>query len=457
MIRRLIFYLFLLLVFLFAIGSSSFSRNLLLSLGVLREKIPIAGTGSMYPTFPKADSETDSQRAKETVAIPQMRFYPAGVKFFGKALFSYALQTGDIVEFENEKTKSITKEKYGEEAGFVKRVIGASGDKIELRDGFVLRNGEILDEPYTAKPRSTYGGDVIADCQNVTVPPDSVFVLGDNRKASLDSRFSLGLVNLADIHHYIPLEEQRKTGLTGAWRETAKDASLAHTATLDPLEFVRLLNEERKQNNLPALKYNALLSTSSKRRGEVMIKTDDFSFEATRSSLTLERALKEAGYRNIVSAEVFTRGFFEGAELLENFLEFPQIKKFLFSRDYQDIGLSAVIGDLNSCPVQVVVAHFGGYVPPNYKVSDIKSWEDLIKNLEEVRPSWRSLKEAQGIDQEKIGRLLELFDKRIANAGKVVVRMKANQWLTDEEKILADQDKYLSSEMEKIIADLSKR
>ena len=63
----------------------------------------------------------------------------------------------------------------------VKRVIGLPGDVIEIESGYVIRNGQKLPEPYVvSRDRRTIG--------EVTVPEDSYYVLGDNRRRSTDSR-----------------------------------------------------------------------------------------------------------------------------------------------------------------------------------------------------------------------------------------------------------------------------
>lgn len=452
--RRIIFYIAILLIGgLAAFSFTPYLRSLLFSTGVLQEKIMIAGTGSMYPTFPKGQGTTDLVQAQEIVAWPKMRQFPGGISILGKDLFSYHLQHKDIVDFENAKTQEISRQKYGEDAGFVKRIIALPGDTIDLRDGYVILNGQNLTEPYTAKPRSTYGGDFLSDCRSITIPQGKVFVMGDNRKASLDSRFELGLVDISDIKYVLPWDKQEEYKKT--FRDTSGDNSLANTATLDGAEFVRLLNEKRSEKNLKPYKSDPLLSLSGKRRGNVMITTDDFSSEATKSGVTMSKTLAEVGYHNIVFAEVFTRGFYEAGELLDNFLEFPQTKDILFSDKYQDIGLAPVLGSINNCPTQVVVVQMGGYVPPDYKPEDVAGWQKLADNLNMAITSWGQLENASNIDQSKLEKLLGVLRQRKVIADKVYSRMKANQWLTDAEENLVQQDKSLAQEANDIISELT--
>ncbi len=69
-----------------------------------------------------------------------------------------------------------------DEIFWVKRVIGKPGDVIEFKEGKVVRNGEILDESYIKEPM-LYQSD-----EKITVPEKSIFVMGDNRNESRDSR-----------------------------------------------------------------------------------------------------------------------------------------------------------------------------------------------------------------------------------------------------------------------------
>lgn len=74
----------------------------------------------------------------------------------------------------------------------LKRVLAVGGDTVEMRDNQLLVNGQAVDEPYLAP-------DVVTrDFGPVSVPNDHIFIVGDNRNASRDSR-AYGPVVAGDV------------------------------------------------------------------------------------------------------------------------------------------------------------------------------------------------------------------------------------------------------------------
>lgn len=80
-----------------------------------------------------------------------------------------------------------------DEVDYIKRVIGVPGDTIDIKDGYVYINGKKLIETYAKGATDSAGL-----TGSMMIPENKVYVLGDNRKNSRDSR-QMGLIDINKI------------------------------------------------------------------------------------------------------------------------------------------------------------------------------------------------------------------------------------------------------------------
>lgn len=406
-------------------------------IGLVSDPIPMAGD-SMYPTLPKGSSTAD------------MKPYPNGIRISNINLLGHKIDRGDIIIAENEKIRKLTKKLHGEASGIVKRVIALPGDKILIKDGLVFLNGKVLKEPYIAKARSTYGGDFLRDCNEFKISEGKLFLMGDNRKGSGDSRHDTGLIDYKDVQYVLPYKNQIGV-LDKGWHDPKNDDKESARTILDKTKYLELLNKKREEEKLKPLIYQPRLEKSSLLRGEAILKYDDFSYDATRSGYTQARAMNDAGYSNIVWNEGIVQGNYDAEELIEYLFEFPDWKENLLqAKDYQEVGIAEVRGEVNGCPTEVIVQHLAGYVPPNYKKEDIDSWGKLINDLNNIIPNWEKARGYKGINKDDLNKIIGLMYQRKNNAEAIYYRMKANKWLTKQEEQMIGNDQALYDQIESL-------
>jgi signal peptidase I len=88
-------------------------------------------------------------------------------------------QRGDVIILQSPKNPDID---------YIKRVIGLPGETIKVNEGKVYLNGQLFQETYLSVTTPIFPGGFLQDNQEVTVPENNYFVMGDNRPGSSDSR-----------------------------------------------------------------------------------------------------------------------------------------------------------------------------------------------------------------------------------------------------------------------------
>ncbi|OGK14713.1 signal peptidase I [Candidatus Roizmanbacteria bacterium RIFCSPLOWO2_01_FULL_37_16] len=86
---------------------------------------------------------------------------------------------GDVVIFKSPKNPDID---------YIKRIVGLPGDKVVILEGKLYLNDELLTEPYISAATNLWESGFSKEGQPVNVPDNMVFVMGDNRPRSSDSR-----------------------------------------------------------------------------------------------------------------------------------------------------------------------------------------------------------------------------------------------------------------------------
>lgn len=408
-------------------------------LGLRSVAVPVVGTGSMYPSLFWSSKEGGPEDETKTVvqeyrSTPHLYRYFAGLNLLGHTYLHRSVEFGDMVAFSNHQTAQIlSKEGKDTTAGFIKRIIAIPGDTVELRDGFVYRNGSLILEPYLDSPRSTYGGTTLKDCTKLTMPPDNYFVLGDNRKVSSDSRYDLGLINKQDIQFILPYSQQQL--YHPLWRDTAKDNELLGQPSLSAPKFLELVNAERSAKGIAQLTLKPSLVKSSTLRGEKLLFDQNTSYN-------MQQATGAAGYHNIVLAEFVSHGHYSAQELLENLLFNQDTAKQIMDKDFSDLGISVVNREVDGCPTQIIVGHLGGYVPASYDPETLSNWQGLRDNLAATLSSWEGAVGYNNLDQAKLTSLLTILRRRLDLADEIITVMKKSAWLSSDQEQRIKNDEH---------------
>jgi len=199
-------------------------------LGIEPKVGKILGTPSMYPTFPMTDENKDTQLPRDiSMKVSIFKYDTVMSKYFSN--WKYKFQRSDLVAFTNKEIKKMQELRHYRPYLFIKRVIAVPGDIVEIKNGLVFINDAPLFESYTANQLSTKPGNFLRDCSKITIPENKLFVMGDNRESSNDSR-NFGPINFSDVQYYMPWESNKKYFIS-KYRDTVTEVKKYYDENLD--------------------------------------------------------------------------------------------------------------------------------------------------------------------------------------------------------------------------------
>ncbi len=168
--------------------------------GVLRRTSSAISEGSPDPA-PKKKSVVREYAEALIVAILLALFIrtfvvqafviPSGSMLPTLQIGDYVLVNKFIYRFRPIRRDDIIVFKYpkNEAEDYIKRVIGLPGETLEIRGTQVFINGSLLNEPYAVHGSTPFGAVTRNSFGPIHIPPGKLFMMGDNRDNSLDSRF----------------------------------------------------------------------------------------------------------------------------------------------------------------------------------------------------------------------------------------------------------------------------
>jgi signal peptidase I len=349
-------------------------------------KIKVSGT-SMLPTIKNG----------EEVVLHSIQKYP--------------IERNDIVSFKNKET---------ENSHFLKRVVGMPGDTILIKQGSIILNGNVLNEPYV-RYGPTYGNEYLTECKSYTIPKDSYAVMGDNRIVSFDTR-AIGFINKKDINGIIKDENKHQSAIN-------PNESTQITVQINKDSLFEKYNFNR--NNLylnPLMRNNTLDTVAEKRAVYIASNLDSWKKDIE----LLETTLQKEGYKEVDSREFVTFGNLSEEQILNQISEQNNVKLDFYSNTFMDIGISQTQTKVDECTIPVTVVLLARSENPMYPKQTIDYWKDELNNNSDIVARLNSFVGFPGMDEKEFATLKSQAQEALQIVSEINREIAAGEWIDQD-------------------------
>ncbi len=132
----------------------------------------------------------------------------------------------------------------------------------------------------------------------------------------------------------------------------------AEFSTITINRIVELTNKQRQEQGLSVLQHSKILDTSALKKAQDMIKYNYFAHTSP-NNIKPWKWFKDVGYNYTFAGENLAMNFIEAEDAISAWMDSPTHRDNILSKNYNEIGIAAVIGKIDGVETTIVVQHFG--------------------------------------------------------------------------------------------------
>ncbi|MEK7065483.1 MAG: CAP domain-containing protein [Patescibacteria group bacterium] len=185
---------------------------------------------------------------------------------------------------------------------------------------------------------------------------------------------------------YLPIPKTSKVFLPGALTLPHVESSVLGAQTIDPLEFIQAINNERTKTGAPILRVSSILMKAAQMRADVILKHQNFSHQDPFEGIELLTVLPKVNYHYAYASENIGMGGVSGPDFAGGFMNSTSHRDNLLNPALTDTGAAIVTGPYKQYYVNIAVQLFaipGGLDEElGYTKEDIKKYKKQLSYLD---------------------------------------------------------------------------
>lgn len=209
----------------------------------------------------------------------------------------------------------------------------------------------------------------------------------------------------------------------------------AYFSAITTNNLLELINQSRKEHNLPPLEINSKLNQSAYLKAKDMLEKDYFAHTSP-DQITPWYWFKLAGYNYHYAGENLAIDFLDAKSLHTAFLNSPSHRANILNPNYKEVGIAVITGEFNGKQTTIAVEHFGTeFAPQLAKKTSQPTQVQTPKKSEQPEPA-KSLTEINFSELEK----QNLASKRETQKEPILTTPEEKVFVVAQEKIKEFED-----------------